>query len=587
MATIKINELGAGTPVSTDLVPFADPTTGLAEKATITQIATLIEPLLTGKADLNGDSTETFEVADATSSTEAVSKGQLDVAINALQGALIPQGNWDASTNTPDITGTTATGYYWIVSVDGSTSLDGITDWKVNDWAVKTATGWAKIDNSLPTTLAYKDQDETITGEWTFDNRISQENLGLSTFFGFESGLNDDLSDNENTAFGYQTLKSNTSGTENVAIGNYALMDNTTAFENIAVGAYALTDNTTGSRNTAVGFRALWKNTTGENNTAFGFQSLDNNLTSSNNTALGRQTLFSNTIGTRNVAAGYASLYSNINGDNNIAFGFNALYNSDSDSNTAVGYQTLYGLTSGGQNVALGFRAGRYLNDGVTALETNTNSLYLGYNTKSSADGSQNEIVIGFESEGNGSNTVTLGNDSITNTYLKGIVNGVGSGLTALNASNISSGTLADARLSANVPLLNVENTFSEDLNLVKNLNLRNNQQIKFEDSSGTERDVFKLNTSNEVTFKAVLGNDIVFTDSANNEIARFTDEGSTGDLIVSRNVQASQFNLSALNTAPSSASDTGTVGEIKIDANHIYVCTATNTWKRVAIATW
>jgi hypothetical protein len=84
MATIKINELGAGTPVSTDLVPFADPTTGLAEKATITQIATLIEPLLTGKADLNGDSTETFEVADATSSTEAVNKGQLDVAIAGL-----------------------------------------------------------------------------------------------------------------------------------------------------------------------------------------------------------------------------------------------------------------------------------------------------------------------------------------------------------------------------------------------------------------------------------------------------------------------------------------------------------------------
>lgn len=39
--------------------------------------------------------------------------------------------------------------------------------------------------------------------------------------------------------------------------------------------------------------------------------------------------------------------------------------------------------------------------------------------------------------------------------------------------------------------------------------------------------------------------------------------------------------------TAPSSASDTGTAGEIRWDANYIYVCTATNTWKRVAIATW
>jgi hypothetical protein len=37
----------------------------------------------------------------------------------------------------------------------------------------------------------------------------------------------------------------------------------------------------------------------------------------------------------------------------------------------------------------------------------------------------------------------------------------------------------------------------------------------------------------------------------------------------------------------PASASDTGTTGEICWDANYIYVCTATNTWKRSAISTW
>ena len=39
--------------------------------------------------------------------------------------------------------------------------------------------------------------------------------------------------------------------------------------------------------------------------------------------------------------------------------------------------------------------------------------------------------------------------------------------------------------------------------------------------------------------------------------------------------------------TVPSSASDTGTAGDIAWDADYIYVCTATNTWKRVAISTW
>jgi hypothetical protein len=50
---------------------------------------------------------------------------------------------------------------------------------------------------------------------------------------------------------------------------------------------------------------------------------------------------------------------------------------------------------------------------------------------------------------------------------------------------------------------------------------------------------------------------------------------------------QATQFKLSALNTAPASATATGVVGEIRIDASYIYICTATNTWKRSAISTW
>jgi hypothetical protein len=37
----------------------------------------------------------------------------------------------------------------------------------------------------------------------------------------------------------------------------------------------------------------------------------------------------------------------------------------------------------------------------------------------------------------------------------------------------------------------------------------------------------------------------------------------------------------------PASTADTGTAGEICWDADYIYVCTATNTWKRTAISTW
>ena len=37
----------------------------------------------------------------------------------------------------------------------------------------------------------------------------------------------------------------------------------------------------------------------------------------------------------------------------------------------------------------------------------------------------------------------------------------------------------------------------------------------------------------------------------------------------------------------PSSASDTGTFGEIVFDDNYVYVCTDTDTWKRAALSTW
>ena len=38
---------------------------------------------------------------------------------------------------------------------------------------------------------------------------------------------------------------------------------------------------------------------------------------------------------------------------------------------------------------------------------------------------------------------------------------------------------------------------------------------------------------------------------------------------------------------APALATSSGTTGQVAVDANYIYVCTATNTWKRVAITTW
>ncbi len=39
--------------------------------------------------------------------------------------------------------------------------------------------------------------------------------------------------------------------------------------------------------------------------------------------------------------------------------------------------------------------------------------------------------------------------------------------------------------------------------------------------------------------------------------------------------------------STPASAGATGVAGTVAIDSNYIYVCTATNTWKRAALSTW
>jgi hypothetical protein len=51
--------------------------------------------------------------------------------------------------------------------------------------------------------------------------------------------------------------------------------------------------------------------------------------------------------------------------------------------------------------------------------------------------------------------------------------------------------------------------------------------------------------------------------------------------------VSAKSYKLDALNTAPTSSTDTGNLGEIRVTADYIYVCTATNTWVRSALTTW
>jgi len=52
-------------------------------------------------------------------------------------------------------------------------------------------------------------------------------------------------------------------------------------------------------------------------------------------------------------------------------------------------------------------------------------------------------------------------------------------------------------------------------------------------------------------------------------------------------NKRTLEANLITLTSAPSTASSTGVAGQIAYDSGHVYICVATNTWKRATLSTW
>jgi hypothetical protein len=90
--------------------------------------------------------------ANAINNTTIATTAYVNNKIALIPAGLRFEGTWDASTGNPP-SASPENGQFWIVSVAGSTSLSGITDWKVGDWAIYVVAGagtdgWQKVDNS-------------------------------------------------------------------------------------------------------------------------------------------------------------------------------------------------------------------------------------------------------------------------------------------------------------------------------------------------------------------------------------------------------------------------------------------------------
>lgn len=78
---------------------------------------------------------------------------------------------------------------------------------------------------------------------------------------------------------------------------------------------------------------------------------------------------------------------------------------------------------------------------------------------------------------------------------------------------------------------------------------------------------------------------------AANNWLTTFSRNTSGSEVVLDApymgTITATQYRLAALNSAPASASATGTTGEVRWTNGYFYFCVATDTWQRGALATW
>lgn len=225
-----------------------------------------------------------------------------------------------------------------------------------------------------------------------------------------------------------------------------------------------------------------------------------------------------------NTRVGTSALAANTTGQWNTAFGNAAMsLSSAGNSNTAVGNNALRDLNGGSGNTAVG-------SDILYLITSGSNNTAVGAGT----------LAV---------NTTGAGNSAFGRNSLSLVSTGSNNSILGFNTGgNITTGS-GNTIIGANVSGL------SSSLS----------NYVILADGDGNRR--------------------INIPSTGNVLIATTTDSGYKLD--VSGTARATQFFLSASNTAPATAASAGTLGEIRITATHIYYCTATNTWVRVAMATW
>jgi len=221
----------------------------------------------------------------------------------------------------------------------------------------------------------------------------------------------------------------------------------------------------------------------------------------------------------------------------------------------------------------------------------NGNSIFIGENSGLNDDLTDNRNVLigynagvsntGIYSNGFGANALQENTGIYSNGFGSSALlsntgdnsNGVGSSALANNTGASSNGVGANA-LQENTG----DNSNGFGSSALENNTGANNTAVGHNTSS-SDPFAFTNTTALGYNVQPNASNQVMLGDTNVTDVYLAEDGTATANI--------GKIQLAALNTAPSSAAATGTLGEVRWDASYMYVCTATNTWKRSAIATW
>ncbi|MFN5911221.1 MAG: tail fiber domain-containing protein [Bacteroidota bacterium] len=227
-------------------------------------------------------------------------------------------------------------------------------------------------------------------------------------------------------------------------IGNKSVL-NTRGLNNVFIGLNSGANFTFAQNNLFAGYNSGFLNTIGSQNVFLGTEAGQSNLDGMMNTFVGRRAGFQNSSGNENTYVGSFAGQNTTTGQHNSFLGVTTgNSNTTGEENTFLGAHAGYFNTTGSNNTYVGNFAGQF-------TSTGNNNVYIGFNADGATSSLSNAVAIGAGSIATASNSIILGNSSITSI-----------------GGQVSWGTFSDRRLKTNIRIEKLGLEFIQKLRPVR-----------------------------------------------------------------------------------------------------------------------